>query len=267
MQARDSKGRFCKCGPKLDEYSYVAGFKIFNSDLTCRDKQYKEGETFIEDKAILYARGMHYCINPFDVFQYYSLFDCTHGISKVANVTGKIKYRAITKHLATSNRDSKVVTTELRIDKVWNVLDYLRLYASGGMTNRYISYYDMSNSKLNLNVVDTGYCIVVDNNKIFKYAGGSIDREILTNAAKNYIYMDNAIIYCAKTRALLEFTGDTCSFAGVDGVHYRFRDIEGKILYEGHIGKLGYILSNTMYRFDAKNKRLYMVGGVGATHL
>ena len=265
MQPRDEKGRFCRLDSKLDEYSYVAGFKAFNSDLTCRDKQYKEGETFTEDKAIMCTAGMHYCINPLDVFSYYSLFDLRLGISKVANVTGKVKYRDVINELDSSYIVSKVVTTELRIDKVWNVLDYLKLYAPEGIQYRGITYYKSDSDILILNGANTAHNIVVDKRETFVLHNAY--KELLTNATKNYLYMDDGIVFCAKKRALLEFTGGVCGFAGVAGVQYRLRDTEGKILFEGYIGNVGDLLPNTMYRFKAKENKLTIVGKVRATHL
>lgn len=265
MQLRDEKGRFCKCGPKLDEYSYVAGFKAFNNDLTCRGKQYKEGETFTEDMAVLCRKGMHYCINPFDVFIYYSPLDLEHGIIKVANVTGKIKYSDVVNNLSFSRIESKVVTTELRIDKVWNVLDYLRLYTPRGIQYGNISYYNSDSNILILDGAEAKGNIIADARDTFVLHNAR--KQLLTNAAKNYLYMDNGIIYCAKKRALLEFTGETCEFAGVDGVHYRLKNTKGKLLYEGHVGKAGDLSPNTMYRFIAESKKLVIAGKVGTTHL
>ena len=262
---RDSKGRFCKCGPKLDEYSYVAGFKAFDSDLMCRNKQYKEGETFTEDEAIMCSKGMHYCINPFDVFSYYNLFDPKAGIIRVANVTGKVRYCDIVKKLGLSYSDSKVVTTELRIDKVWNVLDYLRLYASRSLQHSCISYYDIGCSTHILDGDGISNYIVVDSRETFVLHNAS--KQLLTNATKNFLGMYEGTIYCAKRSSLLDFTGHACEFAGIDGVHYRLQDSNGKILYEGHIGNDGDLLPNTLYSFDAHKRELTIAGEVGATHL
>lgn len=265
MQMRDEKGRFCKCGPKLDEYSYVAGFKAFNSDLTCRGKQYKEGETFTEDKAILCIRGMHYCINPLDVFSHYNLFDREDGIIKIANVTGKVRYRDIVKDFGIRPIDSKVVTTELRIDKVWNALDFLRIYAPRGLDQLYITYYPIGSNCLVLDGANAAHSIYVDNRDTFVMHNAN--KQLLTNASKNFLGMDDGKIYCSRSRSLLDFTGYTCRFAGIGGVQYRLKDTEGKTLFEGHIGNDGDLLPNTMYRFDARVEKLEIAGIVGATHL
>ena len=49
----------------------MKGFKGYNKGLTCRGKQYKENETFTEEKAEICQSGMHFCVNPFDVLDYY----------------------------------------------------------------------------------------------------------------------------------------------------------------------------------------------------
>ena len=50
----------------------MKAYKAFNSDMTCRGFQYKEGETYKMDGDIkLCERGFHACENPLDVLAYY----------------------------------------------------------------------------------------------------------------------------------------------------------------------------------------------------
>ena len=51
----------------------MKGYKGFAPGLICRDKQYAENTVFEEDKAVICAKGMHFCENPFDVLDYYDL--------------------------------------------------------------------------------------------------------------------------------------------------------------------------------------------------
>ena len=53
----------------------MKGFKGFNKGLVCRDKQYEENKVFEEDTAEIYKSGMHFCKTPFDVLDYYPLFN------------------------------------------------------------------------------------------------------------------------------------------------------------------------------------------------
>lgn len=55
------------------EKKTVKGFKAFNKGMTCRGKQYKENEEFVEDvKPEACEKGMHFCPMPLDVLNYYS---------------------------------------------------------------------------------------------------------------------------------------------------------------------------------------------------
>ena len=49
----------------------MKAFKGFNKDMTCRGFQFKEGETYHEDKAKLCYSGFHACEDPLDCLGYY----------------------------------------------------------------------------------------------------------------------------------------------------------------------------------------------------
>ena len=68
-------------------------YKAFNSDFTCKGKQYEENTTYEENgDKICKAGVMHYCENPFDVLGYYPLVNENGEISEFAEVEplGKI---------------------------------------------------------------------------------------------------------------------------------------------------------------------------------
>ena len=50
----------------------MKAFKGFNKDMTCRDFQFKEGETYHEDNAKLCSSGFHACEDPLDCLGYYA---------------------------------------------------------------------------------------------------------------------------------------------------------------------------------------------------
>ncbi len=53
------------------------GYKAFNKDMTCRDFQFKEGETFIHKGYFAMCdRGFHFCLKPEDCFNYYDHNNC-----------------------------------------------------------------------------------------------------------------------------------------------------------------------------------------------
>ena len=49
----------------------IKGYKGFDKDLRCRDKQYEIGKTYTESEAEMCKKGMHFCENPHEVFGYY----------------------------------------------------------------------------------------------------------------------------------------------------------------------------------------------------
>lgn len=61
------------------------GYKAYKKGLVCRNKQYELGEIFREDKAEVCNSGMHYCENPFDCLEHYSLLD---GNNELIEMTG-----------------------------------------------------------------------------------------------------------------------------------------------------------------------------------
>ena len=82
----------------------MRAYKGFNPDLTCRDFQYAEGETYETDVAVLCETGFHACPLPLDTWQYYppseSVYhevevpdDAVKGGDKVAATSITIKGR------------------------------------------------------------------------------------------------------------------------------------------------------------------------------
>ena len=61
----------------------VNGYKVFNSDWTCRDKQYSCPGTFEEDVELdVCHHGMHFCKKAVDCFNYYS-FSSSNRVAEV----------------------------------------------------------------------------------------------------------------------------------------------------------------------------------------
>ena len=50
----------------------MKAYKGFNKDMTCRGFQFKEGETYEEDEAVLCESGFHACEAPIDCLSYYA---------------------------------------------------------------------------------------------------------------------------------------------------------------------------------------------------
>lgn len=67
-----------------------SGFKGFNSDMTCREFQYAEGETYTQDaNAACCEHGFHACEDPSDCFEYYPPYK---SIYREVEVSGDISY-------------------------------------------------------------------------------------------------------------------------------------------------------------------------------
>lgn len=94
----------------------IKGYKIFNSDWTCRDKQYKLGGTFHEDEVELCNRGMHFCTKLEDCFDYYN-FNISMHVAMVEGY-GTVDY---------STDDSKVSVSDLKTIKELTLKDSKQL--------------------------------------------------------------------------------------------------------------------------------------------
>lgn len=64
-----------KLNEKETEKVYAVGFKGFDPEMKCRDKQYAENTVLEEDSAEICRCGMHFCKNPLDVLDHYPLLD------------------------------------------------------------------------------------------------------------------------------------------------------------------------------------------------
>ena len=98
----------------------MKGYKVFNSDWTCRGFQFEVGKVFEEDVApVCCDRGFHFCTKASDCFRYYS-FDPDNKVAEV-EAFGDID---------TQDDDSKCCTNKIHIIReiTWQeVLDLVNL--------------------------------------------------------------------------------------------------------------------------------------------
>ena len=81
----------------------IKGYKVFNPDWTCRNFQYKVGETFIYNGNIdMCGKGFHFCQKASDCFYYYT-FDSRNKVAEVEAI-GLVE-----------TRDDKSVTDKIKI--------------------------------------------------------------------------------------------------------------------------------------------------------
>ena len=84
------------------------GYKAFNPGMICNDKQYAENTDYEEVGGKICEKGMmHYCVNPFDVLNFYDLVDESGKFSDFAEV------KALDQPI--SGADGKFATKKLHI--------------------------------------------------------------------------------------------------------------------------------------------------------
>ena len=64
----------------------LKGYKGFEKGLICRGQQYAENTVFEEEDAVVCRKGMHFCVNPFDVLDHYNLVNEDGGFNDFAEV-------------------------------------------------------------------------------------------------------------------------------------------------------------------------------------
>ena len=64
----------------------MKGYKGFNIDMTCRNKQFAENTVFEEAEAEICSSGMHYCENPLAVLGYYGFVGANGALNEFAEV-------------------------------------------------------------------------------------------------------------------------------------------------------------------------------------
>ena len=89
----------------------VIAYKGMESNMTCRDFQYKIGKTYKTDKAELCKCGFHACLKPIDVLGYYSKQRNSRYFK--VKLSGKIT--------KCDNLDTKVAATEITILEEINI--------------------------------------------------------------------------------------------------------------------------------------------------
>ena len=96
-----------KLNNKETEKVFATGFKGFDPDMKCRDKQYAENTVFEEQGGNICDSGvMHYCEYPLSVFGYYPPVDDSGKINIFAPVEALAKPQ---------KKEDKSATTKIRI--------------------------------------------------------------------------------------------------------------------------------------------------------
>jgi len=98
----------------------IKGFKGFNPDMTCLGKQYEENTIFSEAEAVVCKKGMHFCVNPFDVLDYYPILNKECKFNVFAEVESLSE--------ADTTDSCKFSTSEIKIGKKLNWKEFVESY-------------------------------------------------------------------------------------------------------------------------------------------
>lgn len=88
----------------------MKAYKGFDKNMQCRGFQFREDETFHEEKAKLCEAGFHACEAPLDVFKYYAPANSVYHEVELGNVSDE------------REDDSKVCAKMIKVGAEINVL-------------------------------------------------------------------------------------------------------------------------------------------------
>ena len=147
----------------------MKAYKAFNSDMTCRGFQYKEGETYKMDGDIkLCERGFHACENPLDVLTYYPPTSPIHEV-ELNQVIDERKddSKVVAKEITIGAKISLASLTKFAVDFIFKNIDWNN--AKETNTGYYSAATNTGNRSAATNTGDysaatnTGYCSAATN--------------------------------------------------------------------------------------------------------
>ena len=101
------------------EKVFMEGYKGFNKDLKCRDKQYYENSIAEEDEAKICNKGIHFCKDPVEVLNYYPLLDDDCNLNEFR------KIEALDECFTDDNK--KFVTKKIKLGSKLSFVDLIKL--------------------------------------------------------------------------------------------------------------------------------------------
>ena len=142
----------------------MKGYKGFNKDMTCRNKQYAENTVFEEAEAEICSSGMHFCENPFAVLDYYGFVGANGALNEFAEVEALDECK--------TDDNEKYCTKKLKIG------------AKIGITGLIKAFVDFTFSKIdfkNASESNTGYRSAATNTGNWSAATNTGDQSAATN--------------------------------------------------------------------------------------
>ena len=165
----------------------MKAYKAFNSDMTCRGFQYKEGETYRMNGDIkLCERGFHACENPLDIFTYYPTTSLIHEV-ELNEVSDERKddSKVVAKEIKIGARISLASLTKFAVDFIFKKIDWTNSKESNtddrsAATNTG-DYSAATNTGYQSAATNTGYRSAATNTGYRSAATNTGDRSAATN--------------------------------------------------------------------------------------
>ena len=122
----------------------MKGYKVFNSDWTCKGFQYKVGETYeIDGKPTCCKKGFHFCKKLVDCFNYYS-FDPNNKVAEIESL-GDVDFG-----------EDKYCTNKIKIIKELSWEEVLTLINSGNRNTGYRNSGNCNSGNRNIGNYNSG---------------------------------------------------------------------------------------------------------------
>ena len=167
----------------------MKGYKVFNSDWTCRGYQYEVGKTYeIAESPKCCKVGFHFCERLVDCFNYY-LFDQNNKVAKIEAI-GEIDF---------DNTNSKCCTNKIVILKELTWAEVLDMCNTGEGNSGKRNSGDCNSGCYNSGDYNSGYCNtnspkvrMFNHETKFSFDDESIlrFRKILLDCPQSYKYSD-----------------------------------------------------------------------------
>jgi hypothetical protein len=125
----------------------MKGYKVFNSDFTCRGFQYEVGKTYeIDGDISLCGKGFHFCLVASDCFSYYS-FNPNNRVAEIeaSDIEGE-----------TIHGDNKSVTKKITIVREINWQEVLTIVNTGKYNTGLCNTGNMNTGDWNTGDMNTG---------------------------------------------------------------------------------------------------------------
>ena len=96
----------------------MKGYKAFDKGLVCRGKQYAENTVFEEDEAVICKKGMHFCAEPMDVFDYYAPESEFAEVEALDEAVTDDNRKYVTKKLKVGSKTNlkELISAQVKID-------------------------------------------------------------------------------------------------------------------------------------------------------